>query len=313
MQKHHLITGLIIKLAFFVSQVQATPLVIASIKPLYNLTAAISEGVFTPVLLVEDNVSEHDFQLKPSQIAQINKADLIFWVGPELETALTKPLQNIRASKANRMIALPGIKLLANRNLHSYEATHEIDHPESAHEHTHEEHHQHEHGLYDPHIWLSTQNATIMINHITNKLIILDPANKKTYENNLEKFITRLKQHTTIWDEQLQSLQTLPIIVMHDAYQYFNKLNIVGTIVVDHDLPSSIKHIRQIKQVLIEQNVKCICSEPQLNAMIVKTLTEDHKIKHVVIDPLGNDCDLGPDGYIQLIDKLANSFSSCKA
>jgi len=298
MPQHKLIRALIIKLALVCSSAHGVPLVITSIKPLYNLTAAISDGVFTPLLLAEDNVSEHDFQLKPSQMKQLHNADLIFWIGPALEVNLNKPLSNIRAGKASRMIGLAGIKLLPNRNLVDYDAEHNHAH--------------HDHGVYDPHIWLSTDNAIIMSNYITNKLIVVDPKHKAQYEQNLANFKTKLKQHIPLWHEKLHAINNVPIVVMHDAYQYFHKLNIVGTIVVDHDIPSSIKHIRQIKQVLLEQNVKCICSEPQLNALIAKTLTEDHKIKHVVVDPLGANEDLGPNGYIALIDKLTASFYSCQ-
>jgi zinc transport system substrate-binding protein len=303
MSKPALIARLIIKLAFFCGAVHASPLVVTSIKPLYNLTAAISDGVFTPVLLVDGNISEHDFQLKPSQINQINAAQLIFWIGPNLETALNKPLANIPESKAISMLTLPGIKLLPMRQMGVLQAS----------SHTHDHHdHDHDHGDYDPHIWLSLDNALVMIKYIANKLCQIDPDNAAIYNNNLAKFTNKLEQQENIWQEKLLAIKDLPIVVMHDAYQYFNNLNIVGTIMVDHDLPPSVKHIRQIKQVLLTEHVKCICSEPQLNSLIVKTLTEDHKIKHVVVDPLGYDQDLGPNGYINLIDKLTNSFYSCK-
>jgi zinc transport system substrate-binding protein len=299
---------LIIKLALLAlipAAAHAKLTIVTSIKPLYNITAAIGDGIFTPTLLVTENISEHDFQLKPSQITQINKADLIFWIGPSLETALKKPLANIAHKKVCALMSLPKIKLLLNRKLFTYQEQ------EDEHEHEHE-HHYHDHGLYDPHIWLSLDNTKVMAKYIAAKLSVLDPQHKEDYAKNLQIFNDKLNDQQPSWQTKITQISKLPIIVMHDAYQYLGNLNIIGTIVVDHDVPSSIKHIRQIKQLLTQHNVTCICSEPQLNSVLVKTLKEDHDIKHIVTDPLGDDLDLGKDGYIKLIDKLIASFYSCK-
>lgn len=72
--------------------------VVASIKPVHSLVAAVMEGVGEPALIVEGAGSPHSYSLKPSQAAAIQEADLIFWIGHELEAFLEKPIETIGAN-----------------------------------------------------------------------------------------------------------------------------------------------------------------------------------------------------------------------
>ena len=55
-----------------------------------------------PSLIVAGVGSPHAFSLKPSQAAALEDADLIFWVGPEMETFLAKPIETIGAHAKRR-------------------------------------------------------------------------------------------------------------------------------------------------------------------------------------------------------------------
>ncbi|GIT08905.1 MAG: hypothetical protein CM1200mP30_25350 [Pseudomonadota bacterium] len=43
--------------------------------------AAVMEGIGAPVLIVKGAASPHTYALKPFQAEQIEKADLVFWMG----------------------------------------------------------------------------------------------------------------------------------------------------------------------------------------------------------------------------------------
>ena len=77
----------------------AEPKVVATIKPLHSLVASVMKGVGTPHLILEGAASPHTYSLKPSQAANLSRADLVFWFGRDLETFMEKPVQTI-ASKA---------------------------------------------------------------------------------------------------------------------------------------------------------------------------------------------------------------------
>ena len=73
--------------------------VVASIKPIHSLASYLMDGVGKPDLIVDGYNSPHGFALKPSHAKMLQNANLVFWVGEDLETFLEKPLKSV-AKKA---------------------------------------------------------------------------------------------------------------------------------------------------------------------------------------------------------------------
>jgi zinc transport system substrate-binding protein len=71
----------------------AAPIVLPSTHVLALLTAQ-ALGTSSPPLMPA-NVSPHDFNLKPSHIRRLHNAQLVVWLGPELEPYLAKIMQQI--------------------------------------------------------------------------------------------------------------------------------------------------------------------------------------------------------------------------
>ena len=78
-----------------ISSANAELNVMASIKPIHSLVSSVMNGVGSPSLIIEGAGSPHTYALKPSQAAQLQDADLIFWVGHDLETFLEKPIEGL--------------------------------------------------------------------------------------------------------------------------------------------------------------------------------------------------------------------------
>jgi zinc transport system substrate-binding protein len=145
--------------------------VVASIKPIHSLVAAVMEGVGEPGLIIKGAGSPHTYALKPSQAQMLESADIVFWVGHELEAFLEKPLETVGANaKSVELIDAHGLVKLGFReggafekhshgdeaghddHAHSAEAEHDHDHEktaEAAHDHDHEKSaeagHDHDH------------------------------------------------------------------------------------------------------------------------------------------------------------------------
>lgn len=122
--------------------------VVTSIKPIHSLVAAVMDGAGTPDLLVEGGASPHTYSLKPSQAAKLEQADVIFWVGPQIETFLEKPIESIAHDAKNiTLMQTPDLVLLENRSNEAFEA-HDHDHghhsDEAHHEKKHDDHAGHE-------------------------------------------------------------------------------------------------------------------------------------------------------------------------
>ena len=54
------------------------PQVLVSIRPLYGIAASIMKDVGTPQLLLEGSASPHTYHLKPGDVREIEKTDLLF-------------------------------------------------------------------------------------------------------------------------------------------------------------------------------------------------------------------------------------------
>ena len=127
----------------------AAPSVVATIKPVHSLAAAIMEGVGSPTLLIDGAASPHSFSLKPSQAGELQSADLVFWVGEALETSLAKPLGSLPASgTVIELMETPGLVLLPFRD-HDGFGHHDHDdepgHDDHAHGDAHGDDHDHGH------------------------------------------------------------------------------------------------------------------------------------------------------------------------
>ena len=66
--------------------------VVATIKPIHSLASYLMDGVGKPDLIVDGYASPHGFAMKPSHAKMLQNADLIFWVGEDLENFLEKPV-----------------------------------------------------------------------------------------------------------------------------------------------------------------------------------------------------------------------------
>ena len=114
-----LIKSITLSLTFFsylTFTAQAEINVVASVKPLHSLVAGVMEGVKKPDLIVKGAASPHTYSLKPSQAKQLEEADLVFWMGHELESFLEQPLEAIATkAKVIELMDSQGLKKMEMR------------------------------------------------------------------------------------------------------------------------------------------------------------------------------------------------------
>jgi zinc transport system substrate-binding protein len=349
-QKFGLILS-IISLLSFMSYANAETKVIASIKPLHSLVSYVMDGVGTPGILVDGSSSPHTFQLKPSHATMLQEADIVFWIGEDLESFLETPLESIaKNSKHISLMESDEIELLKFREKNifgghddhgdeheghddhddhdeheghdDHEGHDEHDeheghegHDEHADEHgdEHDDHHDgHAHGEYDIHFWLDPDIAKTIVKIVTRELSELDPTNASTYKSNSAKALNEINQ--LISDAKSKINKDAKYVVFHDAYQYFEKrfgVEVIGALTVNPEVLPGAKQLAEIREVIEHENVNCLFSEPQFNPSIAETIAKDTGVKAAVIDPLGAELEPGKDLYFDLIGDIASSFESC--
>ena len=310
--KYGMIVSIFSLLSLF-SNAQAEIKVVASIKPIHSLVSYVMDGVGTPNILVDGSSSPHSFQLKPSHAKMLQDADVVFWIGEDLESFLETPLSSIATNAAKiTLMELDDIELLKFREKHIFDK--HDDHEEHAEEQAeHEDHHdEHNHGEFDIHFWLDPEIAKVMVKSITRELSDIDVANKSIYKANALKAIGELDE--LIEATKLKINKDASYVVFHDAYQYFEQrfgIEVLGALSVNPEILPGAKKLTEIREVIEHENVKCIFSEPQFNPSIAKTIAADMDVKAAVLDPLGAKLELGKDLYFDLIGDMASSLEGC--
>ncbi len=313
------------------------PRVVASILPLEGIAAAVMGEIGAPELLLEPGTSPHATSLKPSQASMLDEADLVLWVGPDLETFLERPIEALGGDA--HVIALaeePGVELLPYRegpvfaeheageddHEHADEHEHDDEHAEGddqtggqGHDaHAHDDGHGHDHGGLDAHIWLSPANARVMAGVIARELGELDPANAVLYRTNADAFEQSLDAVEEEIREIIEPLRDRPFIVFHDAYHGFEHhfgIEAAGAVHVTPDLQPGAARVAEIRDAIAETGAVCVFAEPQFEPRLVATLIEGTGARTGTLDPIGSDLEPGPEAYPQLLLGLARGLQAC--
>ena len=95
--------------------IHAVPRVVVSIKPLHSMVSGVMTGIGNPELLSARSTSVHAYAMRPSEASLLQEADLVFWIGPQLETFLETPLKSLPQGVVSvEMMETEGIKILQN-------------------------------------------------------------------------------------------------------------------------------------------------------------------------------------------------------
>lgn len=307
------------------------PAVVASFKPLHSLVAGVMQGVGEPGLLIGTNASPHTYTMKPSNAAQLERAKVVFWIGPDFEHFLEKPLEALASgAKSVELSEAPGVELLDSRaggtfEDHSHDEdghdhAEEAGHDEEDHDHDHagesgHDGHGHDHAEgRDMHLWLDPDNARAMAKQIARTLAEVDPANAAAYEKNGAALDERLAALDGELAETLAPVKDRPFIVFHDAFQYMERhygLKVAGSITVNPEIMPGAARIREIREKIAALGATCVFSEPSFEPRIVTTLVEGTDARAGELNPEGGALDAGPDLYFALMRENATSLTSC--
>lgn len=255
----------------------SAPNIVVSIKPLHGIVSAIVAGVSEPGLLIQGSASPHDYALKPSDASKLQNADMVFWIGPDLETALGAPI----------------------RNLASHAQVHDFTN------------YQNDLG---PHMWLDPRIAIEMSKNIAQTMGDMDPENAMHYQENAQLFSSLILQLENQILLQLSSVVDQPFLTYHDAFTYFTNrfaLTQSGFVTLSESQKPGARRIQTLRRMIAENEIKCIFSEPQFDAKIITVLLEDTGAKQGILDPLGAKIQADPTHYFELLQKLADDLSTC--
>ena len=276
--------------------------VLTSIKPLQLIAAAVQDGVGTPDVLLPPGASPHHYALRPSDVRRVGAADLFYWIGPQMENFLERPLQG-RTGKTIAVATLPGLKL-------RHFAADAESHGDDGDQHDHD----HQPGSLDEHLWLSSINARVIAASMAADLGVVDPANAARYQANAKAFATRLDALDAKLKAQVAPIAGKPFFVFHEAFDYFEDaygLKHTGVFTVAAEVQPGARHVAAMRARLQEVGKTCVFSEPPMRPRLAETLTAGLPVKLAELDALGGFNGATANGYEQLLSKLGDDLVGC--
>ncbi|HHF6217111.1 TPA: zinc ABC transporter substrate-binding protein ZnuA [Haemophilus influenzae] len=300
--------------------------VLASVKPLGFIVSSIADGVTGTQVLVPAGASPHDYNLKLSDIQKVKSADLVVWIGEDIDSFLDKPISQIERKKVITIADLADVKPLLSKAHHEHfheDGDHDHKH-EHKHDHKHEHKHDHEHHDHDHHeglttnwhVWYSPAISKIVAQKVADKLTVQFPDKKALIAQNLSDFNRTLAEQSEKITAQLANVKDKGFYVFHDAYGYFNDaygLKQTGYFTINPLVAPGAKTLVHIKEEIDEHKVNCLFAEPQFTPKVIESLAKNTKVNVGQLDPIGDKVTLGKNSYATFLQSTADSYMECLA
>jgi len=262
------------------------PKVVVSIKPIHSLVAGLMENVAEPTLLI-DSGSPLTYRPTAVQQARIAEADLVFWVGPELEQGLAEALPGIQSR--GRVLAL-----LDNQNLKILSAPGNPD-------------------LRDPFFWLDTRNALILLDEIAQLLVEMDPGREHLYMQNRERMRTVLSSLDWELEVSYRALKSGRVYLYDPTQQYFAQayaMRSAGSLNAMPGGPTDAASLLKARATLGSGEATCLLYEATFPADNLGLL-QIEGVQQVQLDSFGSALEPGPALYPDMMRGQFKAIAGC--
>lgn len=265
---------------------------VASINPLGLIASDVLGESGDVSVLVPPNLSPHDYALKASDVKRLYQADLVFWLGPQLEQFLVKPIRNLDQKRV----------LTINEKLNS-----EGHHQDASHG---------DHHHADAHAWLDPARATAMMLSLVDRLITQTPAIRSELESRRPGLIQAYDAIDRRLAEDFAAVRNVGFVVYHPGYDALVEhygLTQIGWVSVTPEQPPGLRHLVELEQAVKsareQQPVNCLFVEAGHHKPSVDNIAAQLDLRVVALDILGSAPTLA--GYGDMMTALATTMVDC--
>jgi zinc transport system substrate-binding protein len=264
--------------------------VIVSILPQKAFVTAVGRDHINVNELIPPGGSPETYEPKPSDLANVEKADIYFRIG-------YIPFEKSHADKFAGLN--PNMKIIdTSTNVElRYFGKHEEEHED---EESEEKHH---HEGADPHIWLSPILVKKQIDTIAETFSEIDPDNSAEYMKNAEDFKKELDDLHNELELKFKELKTDKLMVFHPAWGYFTAEYGLVQIAIEQDgKEPTAEQLHHLIDEARKENIKVIFVQSQFNKGIAESIAEEIGAVVVSINPLS-------ENYINNLKNVATTIT----
>ncbi|MEA2036083.1 MAG: zinc ABC transporter substrate-binding protein [Nanoarchaeota archaeon] len=241
--------------------------VIVSILPQKAFIKAVGGDHVNVNELIPPGGSPTTYEPKPSDLVNVEKADIYFRVGHI-------PFEKSHADKFAGLN--PNMKIVdtsVNVELRYFG-----------------EHEEHTHEAVDPHIWLSPLQLKKQVEVIADALSEIDSDNSAEYMKNTENFKKELDDLHNELKLKFGELKTDKLMVFHPAWGYFADEYGLEQIAIEQDgKEPTAKQLQYLVDQAREENIKVIFVQSQFTEEIAESIADEIDAVVISINPLSDD------------------------
>ncbi|GIX31683.1 MAG: high-affinity zinc ABC transporter substrate-binding protein [Porticoccaceae bacterium] len=253
----------------------APPLrVVASIPPLAHIARDLAGDWLALEVLLEGEIDAHHASLSWSQRRALEEADLVLWVGPQLEAALADPLGRLPEERVLSMAAVVS------------------------------------RGDADPHYWLDPERAAAFASVLAARLAALAPDRADALATAQARWSAALARQVAEIEGRLAGHGNRALVVEHQAWGHFARrfrLSIAGALSDESGVAAG---PRTLARLAARRDVACVLVERLPASRRAARLAERLGVPVVAVDPLGRDLPAKA-GYLHLLAAVAEGIASC--
>jgi len=273
--------------------------VVTTTTDLYAIARAVGGDLIRAVHISEGFQDPHFVEAKPSFILQLRDADVLAFVGLELEAGwLPVLLQGAR----NRRLqpGQPGY-LDVSRAVRVLDAARDpVDRSQGD-----------VHPAGNPHYWLHPDNARRIARRFATTFATLDARNAAAYTAGADRFERELAEQERAWAPLLAAIRGKPVIAWHTSWRYladYAGLDIVGFMEPKPGVPPSPTHLAGLVATAKRTGARAIIMEPFYDRKLADFLAARSGARVLVLPPSVGGVKAAAD-YLQLLrynlDQLA--------
>lgn len=250
--------------------------VFTSFYPLYYVATRIGGQYVVVKNVVPAGVEPHDFEPTAKDVVDMSQANLFIYNGSGFEAWVEKALQGFDQSQMTVVKATDGLQLLKND---------EEQHEEHAGEATEE----HDHGEFDPHVWLDPTLLKAQAEKVKDALVKKDQAHAAEFEQNYEKLAVDLDTLDNDFKKMVAAASKKEFMVSHRAFGYLahryglQQIAISGVSPADEPTPADLKElVEHVK----EHNIQYILFETLVSTKVAEVIARETGAKTAMLNPL---------------------------
>lgn len=247
----------------------------------------------TSLLSGYDN--EHTYAPKLSDLVTVRNAQVLFEVGIGLEVWVSSLVKSAGSPSLQVITTAKGIALL--RDTSEQEGASLVGDASG-----------------NPHVWMDPENVVIMVRHITETLIQVDPSHATEYRANQASYVQKLDHLRMNLSKRIARVVDRRFIAHHPAWPYFARrfgFQIIGTIQPQSGSEPSALQLHKLIAIIKKDQIKVIVSEVQLSQRIPELLAKETGARVLVLTTLpgglpytGTYLDLLRYNVLQLVNAL---------